>query len=47
MREAFTPQNSDNLSDEKKQRGLESIMFLKEKRNGTIKGRACADGRKQ
>ena len=26
---------------------LESFMFLKEKRDGKIKGRTCADGRKQ
>jgi hypothetical protein len=46
-RETFTPQHSDDLSDKQKQRALESLMFLKEKRDGTIKGRACTDGRKQ
>jgi hypothetical protein len=47
MRDTFTPQHSNNLSDSQKQKALESLMFLKEKRDGTIKGRACADGRKQ
>jgi hypothetical protein len=47
MRETFTPQHSNDLSDSQKQKALESLMFLKEKRDGTIKGRACADGRKQ
>jgi hypothetical protein len=47
MRETFTPQHSNDLSDSQKQNALESLMCLKEKRDGTIKGRACADGRKQ
>jgi hypothetical protein len=47
MRETLTPQHSNDLSDSQKQKALESLMFLKEKREGTIKGRACADGRKQ
>jgi hypothetical protein len=47
MRETFTPQHSDDLSNSQKHKALESLMFLKEKRDGTIKGRACADGRKQ
>jgi hypothetical protein len=47
MRETFTPQHSNDLSDSQKQKALESLMFLKEKRDGTIKGRACADVRKQ
>jgi hypothetical protein len=46
-RERFTPQHSNDLSDSQKQKALESLMFLKEKRDGTIKGRACAEGRKQ
>jgi hypothetical protein len=47
MGDTFTPQDSGKLSDAQKQGALESLMFLKEKRVGTIKGRACADGRKQ
>jgi hypothetical protein len=47
MRDTFTPQDSKNLTAKQKREALESMMFLKEKRDGTIKGRACADGRKQ
>jgi hypothetical protein len=47
MRDTFTPQDSGTLSEAQKRGALESLMFLKEKRDGTIKGRACADGRKQ
>jgi hypothetical protein len=47
MREMFAPQNSKELSNEQKRGALESLMFLNEKRYGTIKGRACADGRNQ
>jgi hypothetical protein len=47
MRDIFLPQYSKTLSDEQKRGALESLMFLKEKRDGSIKGRACADGRKQ
>jgi hypothetical protein len=46
MRETFKPQHSNDLSDSQKQKALESLMFLKDKRDGTITGRACADGRK-
>jgi hypothetical protein len=46
-RDTFTPQNSEELSDEQKRGALESLMFLKEKRDGSVKGRSCADGRNQ
>jgi hypothetical protein len=46
MKYTFTPQDASKLSKEQK-KALESLMFLKEKRDGTTKGRACADGRKQ
>jgi hypothetical protein len=46
-RDTFTPQDSSELSDTQKRGALELLMFLKERRNGTIKGRACADGRRQ
>ena len=35
------------LSPEQRKDALQYLMFLKQKRNGTIKGRGCADGRKQ
>jgi hypothetical protein len=47
MRDTCKPQNVKELTSEQKKGALESLMFLKEKRDGTIKGRACADGRKQ
>jgi hypothetical protein len=47
MRDTFKPQNAEELSTNQKKGELESLMFLKEKRDGTIKGRTCADGRKQ
>ena len=43
----FQPIYASDLSDEEKAAALESLMFLKEKRDGKIKGRTCADGRKQ
>jgi hypothetical protein len=46
-RDTFMPQYSKTLSDEHKRGALESFMFIKEKRDGSIKGRACTDGRKQ
>src|SRR5210317_575036 len=47
MRDAFKPVLPSNLTPEKKKEVLESIILLKQKRDGTIKGRNCADGRKQ
>jgi hypothetical protein len=44
MRETFAPQHISDLTEEEKQEALESPVFLKEKRDGTIKARACADG---
>jgi hypothetical protein len=35
------------MSNDDKRAALQYLMFLKQKRNGTIKGRGCADGRKQ
>ena len=37
----------NTLTRKQKRKALKYLMFLKEKRNGTIKGRGCADGRKQ
>ena len=37
----------DSLSKEEKYRVLNTINLIKEKQDGTIKWRTCADGRKQ
>jgi hypothetical protein len=47
IRDTFKPQNAEELSTNQKKGALESLTFLKEKRDRTIKGRTCADGRKQ
>src|SRR5210317_715745 len=47
MRDIFKPVLPRNLIPEKKKEVLQSIMLLKQMRDGTIKGRNCADGRKQ
>ena len=41
------PVSPESLTEEQRRRALAYLMFLKEKRCGTIKGRGCADGRKQ
>ncbi len=41
------PKRSNMLTQEERSRALNYLMFLKEKRSGKIKGRGCADGRKQ
>ena len=43
----FTPVYKDSLTKEERKKALASLMFLKEKRDNTIKARMCADGRKQ
>jgi hypothetical protein len=45
--ETFFPVDASTLTKQDKAKAIASLMFLKEKRNGDIKGRACADGRKQ
>jgi hypothetical protein len=47
MRDTFAPQDSMKLTPYQKSAARESMMFLKEKRDGSIKGRAYSDGRKQ
>jgi len=37
----------ENLSHVERKRALRYLMFLKEKRDGTIKACGCADGRPQ
>ena len=39
--------DAHKLTREQKKKSLKYLMFLKEKRCGRIKGRGCADGRKQ
>jgi hypothetical protein len=46
-RQVIEPKGPSKLSREEKKAALQYLMFLKKKRNGTIKGRGCADGRKQ
>ena len=41
------PFNPDTLSSEDKMKSLVAITFINEKRCGKLKGRTCADGRKQ
>lgn len=43
----FRPVHAKALSHQQRVDTLSSLIFLKEKANGDIKGRACADGRKQ
>ena len=46
-RKVMEPVAADSLTYAEKKKALEYLMFLKEKRTGKIKGRGCADGRKQ
>ena len=46
-RDVFTPVHRNTLTDKQKREALKLLMCLKEKRNKDVKGRGCADGRKQ
>ena len=46
-RMVIEPMQTDKLDEKDKQNALQYLMFLKQKRDGRIKGRGCADGRKQ
>jgi len=46
-RQALMPHSRNDLSYEERRKVLRYLMFLKEKRDGTIKARGCADGRPQ
>jgi hypothetical protein len=46
-RKTIRPRASKDLTLQDKRRALAYLMFIKEKRCGTIKVRGCADGRKQ
>ena len=41
------PVNPNTLTKEDMRKAFNAVMLIKEKRNGDIKGRACADGRRQ
>ena len=43
----FKPIHKNNLTEQERRQVLNSIIFVKEKRSGKIKARACADGRPQ
>eukprot|EP00957_Ditylum_brightwellii_P023698 1788713-Ditylum_brightwellii.AAC.2 len=45
--QSFEPLQANDLIKEQKREALCSIMFLKEKCYGRIKGQTCADSRKQ
>ena len=47
QQEALLPVSREDMSHEEKRRALRYLMFLKEKRDGSIKARGCADGRSQ
>ena len=46
-RKVLEAKDADSLTREEKKADLHYLMFLKKKRCGPIKGRGCADGRKQ
>ena len=43
----FRPIEVESLTYDEKKKALLSLMFLKEKRDSSVKARMCADGRKQ
>jgi hypothetical protein len=47
MLNVYSPLSASSLSSEDKKKALSSLIFLKEKSDGTIKARKCADGSKQ
>ena len=46
-RMVFEPIRIESLTEEEKKRAMESLIFLSEKRDGTIKSRYCANGSTQ
>lgn len=46
-KQVFRPRFVNELTSKQKSEALNLITMVKQKRCGTIKGRACADGRKQ
>ena len=47
FRKTFEPRHRSELTKKEKAQVLESHMFLKQKRDGNIKGHTVADGNKQ
>ena len=45
--DTWTPLQAEKLSQEQRMRALLSLLFLKEKRTGDVKGRACINGAPQ
>ena len=45
--DTFTPVDAENMTLEERKPAISSLMFLKEKNNGGVKGRACAKSAKQ
>eukprot|EP00957_Ditylum_brightwellii_P184341 14041164-Ditylum_brightwellii.AAC.1 len=46
-RMVMSPKKPESMTRQEKKESLQYLMFLKKKRCGRIKGRGCADGRKQ
>ena len=44
---SFKPINADSISKQERKKALRLINLIKEKRDGTLKGRACTGGRSQ
>ncbi len=42
--DVFEPLYANKLSQEEKSKALTSLIFLKEKRDGKVKARSCANG---
>lgn len=47
QRDCFKPKYVEELSELQKKNALDTIVLIEEKRDGRVKGRAVADGRKQ
>ncbi|KAL7461401.1 hypothetical protein ACHAXS_001822 [Conticribra weissflogii] len=45
--DVFVPVPESSLSPQQKEKALSTVTFIKEKRDNRVKGRVCADGRKQ
>ena len=45
-RECFTPISISDLTSDEKKKAVQALMFLSEKRDGTVKGRMVYDGSK-
>jgi hypothetical protein len=43
----FEPQHAKDLSDDNKKKALSLLIFLRQKKNGAVKARSCANGNPQ